>query len=71
MYWRVCCVGVIVLCVLTFTPLVIPAGQSMPMLAGVPFTLWTGILIAWLLVALTLVGVYVHPKEEPTAPDER
>ena len=63
--------AVVVLSAITFTPLVIPAGRYEPMLAGVPLTLWAGILIALLLVALTYVGVLVHPDDEPTAPDNQ
>jgi hypothetical protein len=40
------------------------------MLAGLPLTLWSGLLIAWGLVALTLIGVYVHPGDETTTPDD-
>ncbi len=61
LYWRLCCGAMVVLSVLTFTPLVIPAGRYEPMLAGVPLTLWAGIAIAVAMVALTLVGTYVHP----------
>ena len=64
LYWRLCCLAVAVLSVITFTPLVIPEGRYEPMLAGVPLTLWAGIAIAVAMVALTLVGTYVHPDEE-------
>lgn len=70
LYWRLCSLAVVLLCVLTFTPLVIPAGQYMPLLAGLPLTLWSGLLIAWVLVALTFIGVYVHPGDEPTASED-
>ena len=63
LYWRLCCLAVAVLSVLTFTPLVIPPGRYEPMLGGVPLTLWAGIGIAVALVALTFVGTRVHPDD--------
>ena len=60
----------VVLSVLTFTPLVIPAGRYEPMLAGVPLTLWAGIAIVIAMLALTVVGAYVHPDQESSAPDD-
>ena len=70
LYWRLCCLAMVVLSVLTFTPLVIPQGRYEPMLAGVPLTLWAGIAIAVAMVALTYVGTHVHPDHEPSARDE-
>ena len=70
LYWRLCCLKVVMLSALAFTPLVIPAGQYEPMLAGVPLTLWAGIGIAVALVALTWIGTRVHPDNEPTAHDD-
>jgi hypothetical protein len=69
LYWRLCCVGAIVCSLFTFTPLVIPAGQHTPMLLGLPFTLWSGIGVAFALVLLTLAGARVHPRIE-SAPRE-
>ena len=63
--WRICYGTVIVLSILTFTPLVIPAGVYRPMLWGVPYTLWVGILVTVLLVVLTYAATKVyHPTEE-------
>ena len=64
LYWRLCCLKVVMLSVLAFTPLVIPPGRYEPMLAGMPLTLWAGIGIACALVALTYVGARVHPDVE-------
>lgn len=47
--------------ILTFTPLVIPEKTYKPMLAGVPYTLWMGICVAVILVALTYLGTKFHP----------
>lgn len=62
--WRLCCVAVGALSILTFTPLVIPPGIYKPMLAGIPLTLWSGILIVALLVILTGLGALYHPGRD-------
>lgn len=60
-YWKLCVVAVIFLTAITFTPLVIPAGDYQPELFGMPYTLWVTILITILLVLLTFIGTLVHP----------
>ena len=62
--WKLCIAGMVALCVLSFTPLVIPAGQSTPMVLGVPRTLWLGILIYAAMVVLTWIGTRVHPEAD-------
>jgi len=62
--WNVCLAGAAALSVLTFTPLVIPPGEFRPMLGGIPLTLWTGIVIAFLFIALTYLAGRVHPEME-------
>lgn len=64
--WRLCYLGVVVLSVLTFTPLVLPLGTHTPEMFGVPYTLWTGILVAVALVGLTYVATQVYPPERET-----
>ena len=67
-YWRACYLAVVALSILTFSPLVIPPGTYRPILAGVPYTLWIGILITVLLVVLTFLATqFYHPPggEEP------
>ena len=59
--WRICVALVVLVSALTFTPLVIPAGVYRPELFGLPYTLWTSILVTVLLVLLTYVGTRVHP----------
>lgn len=59
--WRLCYAAVIVLSVITFTPLVLPVGTYRPMVMGVPYTLWTGILVAVAFVGLTYVATRVYP----------
>lgn len=59
--WHICIVAVIVLSVITFTPLVIPQGVYKPMLLGIPYTFWVSFLIMILFVLLTYIGTRVHP----------
>ena len=62
-YWRICCALVILLSILSFTPLVIPVGISKPFFLGMPYTLWVGMLIAFLLVFLVFIGTKVRDWE--------
>jgi len=59
--WTACSIGVVALCVLAFSPLVIPTGKSEPLLLGIPRTLWTGILVYVVIVVLTFIGTRIHP----------
>jgi hypothetical protein len=59
-YWRILRMIAIVLCLLTFTPLVIPKNAYKPELFGVPYSLWTSYLITIALVVLTYLGTKVH-----------
>jgi len=49
------------LAVLTFTPLVMPYGVHLPSFLHLPYTLWTGLLVAILFVCLTWLAVRWHP----------
>jgi type VI protein secretion system component VasK len=51
----------ILLAVLSFTPLVMPYGKHQPGLLHLPYTLWTGLLVAILFVCLTWLAVRLHP----------
>ena len=64
--WKILVAAVALLALLTFTPLITPAGKYQPMLWGMPFTLWVGILQALLLVGLTWLGTRIRRKEEET-----
>jgi len=63
-YWITCCSAAIILVIITFTPLVIPYGIYRPTLWGLPYSLWTGILISAGLVMLTFIAGRVHPGRE-------
>lgn len=63
-YWRILRTLAIILCLLVFTPFVIPKGIFKPELFGVPFSLWTSFLITIALVFLTYLGTKVHRGAE-------
>ncbi|MDH3709248.1 MAG: hypothetical protein OER04_05150 [Cyclobacteriaceae bacterium] len=59
--WTFCRIAVGVIVLITFTPLVTPPGIKEPFFMGMPYTLWLGITITLLIVALTWLGTMVHP----------
>jgi hypothetical protein len=60
--WYACTAGVVLLCALCFSPLVIPAGESQPALMGLPRSLWLGLLLYIGVVLLTVIATRVHPE---------
>ena len=62
--WRIYAALVILLIVITFTPLIIPQGIYKPMVLGIPYTLWASTLITITLVLLTYLGSKVHPGKD-------
>ena len=71
LYWRACCVGMIILSVLSFTPLVIPPGKIDPTCYGIPLTLWAGLLIAMAMIVLTIIATLVHPDRNYRQEDKK
>lgn len=67
--WRILRTLAIALCLLTFTPFVIPEGVHKPELFGVPYSLWTSFLITVALVFLTYLGTKVHRGTEEETDD--
>ena len=63
-YWRILRTIAIVLCLLVFTPLVIPQGVHKPELLGIPYSLWTSFIITVVLVFITYLGTKVHKSNE-------
>ena len=59
-YWRILRTTAIILCLLVFTPLIIPKGVYTPELLGIPYSLWASFLITVALVFLTYLGTKVH-----------
>lgn len=62
--WNACCIAAMLLAILTFTPLVTPAGRHLPEWMGMPYTLWAGIVQAILLILVTYIGTRVREKVE-------
>jgi len=58
--WNFARLGVVILSILIFTPIVIPKNVFEPELVGLPYTLWTGILAYFCYVALIMVGIFAH-----------
>ncbi len=63
-YWRILRTLTIILCLITFTPLIIPKGIFKPELFGIPYSLWTSFLITIALVFITYLGTKVHRGTE-------
>ena len=61
---RLLIIAVVVLSLITFTPLVIPYGKHEPALFFFPYTLWTGLIVALLLVLVTFLATRIHPGNE-------
>ena len=59
--WRLCKISIGVMIILTFTPLFTPSGIHEPTFIGMPYTLWIGIIEAFVLVTITWIGTQVHP----------
>ena len=57
-------VSVILIIIVTFSPLVIAQGKVKPFLLGLPYTLWMGILLTIALVVITLIAGNVLPNDE-------
>ena len=58
--FRILAVLAIILGCLTFTPLVMPYGKFQPTLFHLPYTLWTGLIVALLFVFLTYLAVKTY-----------
>ncbi len=63
-YWNLCTLTMIILSIITFSPLVIPAGKYTPTLFSLPRTLWAGMLVYILMVVITFIGTKVYPGNE-------
>jgi hypothetical protein len=62
--WLLCKALVGLLILLTFTNLITPQGVYRPTFIGMPYTLWVGILEAFVLVGITWIGTKVHPGRD-------
>ena len=66
LYWNFCMIAMIILSIITFSPLVIPEGKFTPLVFGLPRTLWAGIIVYLFMVLITYFGTRVHPKSHHT-----
>ncbi len=63
-YWKLCIILVLVLIIVAYTPLMLPHGVYKPVILGLPYSLWTSILVTVALVFLTYIGSKVHPGSD-------
>ncbi len=59
--WKICCISVLIIAVLTFTPLITPDHKIEPKFLGMPYTLWVSILTTFILLIIIIIGSLVHP----------
>lgn len=57
--WLLCKIAFVGLMLLAFSPLVLPEGETTPLILGMPRTLWSGLLISLGFIIITLVGAAV------------
>jgi hypothetical protein len=62
--WNVCVISVIIIIIITFSPLVTAKGKINPSLFGLPYTLWMGIILTIALVIITYIGGNAVTNEE-------
>lgn len=62
MIWLTVKSMIIIISILVFTPIITSYGEYNPELFGMPYTLWTGMLVYILLISLNIIGVSVHSK---------
>ncbi len=60
--WLIVKIMIIIISIMVFTPIVTPNGEYNPELFGLPYTLWTGMLVYIILFSLNIIGVTVHSK---------
>ena len=63
-YYSALIVLAVILSIITFTSLVIPYETHEPSLFYLPYTLWTGLIVALLFILLTYLATRVHPGKE-------
>ena len=62
--WKLCCIAVVLLSLVCFTPLVVPAHEVEPVFYGLPRTLWAGLLAYAGFVVLIFIGTRVYPDDD-------
>ncbi len=59
--WRICILIASLLAILGLSPAVIPPGVFHPTFLGMPYSMWTGMLVTICLILMTYIGSRVHP----------
>lgn len=54
--WSMSCVGMVVLSIISLSPLAIPPGKYLPMLFGLPYSLWVGVAISLAMLLMTVLA---------------
>ncbi len=62
--WLICCLFVLGLIALTYSPVVLSPGKMEPSVGAIPYTLAWGFGISLIMVAMTIIGARVHPVNE-------
>ncbi|RMG21660.1 MAG: hypothetical protein D6730_17855 [Bacteroidetes bacterium] len=62
-YWDLIRIAAVLVTALCLSPLVIPPNTYTPTLAGMPYSLWTSLLVCVVLLLLTYLGTLVMPEE--------
>ncbi len=60
---RVLDVLAILLCIATFSPLVIPQNEASPYLLGIPYTMWMGFFVSVLFVVLAYLVSIIYKED--------
>ncbi|MGI9551949.1 MAG: hypothetical protein ACR2MT_12165 [Aurantibacter sp.] len=60
---RILDVLAILLCIATFSPLVMPQNEADPYLLGIPYTMWMGFLVSVLFVVLAYLVSLINKEE--------
>ncbi len=68
--WKICCTLAVITMIAAFTPYFLPTGKIEPKLAGMPYTLWSGIVLCFVMVGITAVATMVHPGGKAVVPAE-
>ena len=61
LFYRILLASSVIVSCIAFSPLVIPYGKYEPSFLALPYTLWTGLLVAMVLVFITYLVTLVHP----------
>jgi len=64
LYWRLCVIAVVIIIVVTYSPLVLATGRTTPSFLHLPFTLWVTMVLALALVLLTYAGSRITSNDE-------